>query len=292
MQGRIIKGIAGFYYVYAEDSNTYACRAKGIFRLLGTRPLTGDYVRMEVTDLKDMEGSITEILPRKSELLRPNVANIDQALIVFSLTCPEPNFLMLDKLILQYLANGISLIICFNKEDLAEEVLVKRVRSIYSGTGFPLLFISALKDEGTDEVKKLLKGRTTSVAGPSGAGKSTLINRLQDNIHSETGSISRKSERGKQTTRHSEIIPVDMDTFIMDTPGFSSFELYGTEAEDLADRYPEFDIDIGCYFTPCSHTHEPGCAVKDLVEKGAVNKVRYENYVSIYEELKSRRRFR
>ena len=292
MQGRIIKGIAGFYYVYAEDSNIYACRAKGIFRLLGIRPLTGDYCRMEVTDTKDMEGNITGIFPRRSELIRPNVANIDQALIVFSLTCPEPNLLMLDKLILQYQANGLTSLICFNKADLADEALLEQVRGIYSGTGYPLLFISALEGEGTDEVKKLLEGKTTSVAGPSGAGKSTLINRLQDNIRSETGSISRKSERGKQTTRHSEIIPIDRETFIMDTPGFSSFELCGIEAGELAGMYPEFDIDNGCYFTPCSHTHEPGCAVRELVEKGLINRTRYDNYAAIYEELRSRRRFR
>ena len=292
MQGRIIKGIAGFYYVYAEDLNIYACRAKGIFRLLGMRPLTGDYCSMEVTDTKDMEGNITGIFPRKSELIRPNVANIDQALIVFSLTYPEPNLLMLDKLLLQYLVCGLTSIICFNKEDLADEALVEQVRSTYSGSGCPLLFISALRGEGIDAVKQLLKGRTTSVAGPSGVGKSTLINCLQDNIRSETGSISRKSERGKQTTRHSEIIPIDRDTFIMDTPGFSSFELYGIEAEELAGMYPEFDIDDGCYFTPCSHTHEPGCAVKEMVDKGVINRMRYDNYAAIHEELRSRRRFR
>ncbi len=291
MTGRIIKGIAGFYYVFAEDGKVYACKAKGIFRLLGTKPLVGDRCVMEVTDEKDMEGSITSILPRSNMLARPNVANIDQALIVFSMTYPEPNLKMLDKLLVQYSSFGLSSIICFNKIDLSDEALIKRMKSVYENSGNETVFICALRGEGIEELKRLLSGKTTSVAGPSGVGKSTLINRLQDKVHSETGDISRKSERGKQTTRHSEIIPIDIDTFIMDTPGFSSFELYGVEAEDLSGFYPEFSIDAPCFFSPCSHTHEPDCAVKELVSEGRINRERYDNYVSIYEELKSKRRY-
>ncbi|HAG68735.1 MAG TPA: ribosome small subunit-dependent GTPase A [Lachnospiraceae bacterium] len=292
MRGRIIKSLSGFYYVYAEDGSTYACRARGIFRLLGIKPLVGDHCELEVTDTKDMEGSITEILPRKCELIRPSVSNIDQALVIFSLTYPEPNLLMLDKLLLQYSFNGLPSIICFSKEDLADDDIVLKMKEVYSGSGCPVRFICSLNGSGVEELKVLLKGKTTSVAGPSGVGKSTLINCLQDNICAETGSISHKSERGKQTTRHTEMIPIDRETFIMDTPGFSSFELYGTEPEAISSYYPEFGIKEQCYYSPCSHTHEPDCAVKAMVEAGLINRIRYDNYTAIYGELKGRSRFR
>lgn len=293
MQGRIIKAIAGFYYVYAQDGETYACRARGLFRKNGEKPLVGDLCRMEVTDLKDMEGNVTELLPRKNELLRPNVANIDQALIVFSLTHPSPSLVLLDKLLLQYTVYGIPSVICFTKEDLAEEEMIRELAEIYAGAGYPLLFICAKTGQGMEELKALLKDRTTSVAGPSGVGKSTLINSLQDKIVTETGSISKKSERGKHTTRHSEIIPIPLSesSYIMDTPGFSSFEVLGITPETLAEHYREFALPDPCYYMPCSHIHEPGCLVRERVEKGLIHRGRYENYIAIYGELKERRRY-
>ncbi|MCR4658635.1 MAG: ribosome small subunit-dependent GTPase A [Lachnospiraceae bacterium] len=290
MRGRIIKGIAGFYYVFAEDGETYACKAKGIFRLTGIKPLVGDYCEIDITDTKDMEGSINAIIPRKSELIRPNVSNVDQALIVFSVTYPEPNLMMLDKLLLQYALNGLSSVICFSKTDLADENSIFELKEVYEHSSYPTVFICSINGEGIPELKELLKGRTTSLAGPSGVGKSTLINCLQDKIYSETGSLSRKTERGKQTTRHSEIIPIDQETFIMDTPGFSSFELFGMDPWDLSAYYPEFDTGFECYYSPCSHTHEPGCKIKEAVENGEINKTRYQNYSAIFEELKERKR--
>ncbi|MBQ7562616.1 MAG: ribosome small subunit-dependent GTPase A [Lachnospiraceae bacterium] len=291
MRGKIIKGVAGFYYVYAEDQQIYACKAKGIFRKRNEKPLVGDRCLLDVTDPKDMEGNVTELLPRKNELIRPNVANIDQALLVFAATHPEPNLMMLDKLMVQYGLLGIPSIICFNKKDLAEQALVTKLSEVYEKAAAPVCFISALCGEGLAELRELLYGRTTSVAGPSGVGKSTLINCLQDQVVLETGDISRKSERGKHTTRHSEIFPIAEDTFIMDTPGFSSFELYGMEAEELAGQYPEFSLYNGCYYNPCSHTHEPDCAVKAALERGEINAIRYQSYTAIYGELKQRRRY-
>ncbi len=291
MHGRIIKGIAGFYYVYAPDSNVYACRARGIFRKNGQKPLVGDNVEFEVTHVKDMEGSITDLLPRKNALIRPNVANIDQALIVFSLTYPEPNLLMLDKLLLQFCIQGIPSVICFSKEDLVSSDFVKKMMDVYKGAGCPVISVCSMTGEGIEELKGFLYGKTTSVAGPSGVGKSTLINSLQDNIRTKTGEVSAKAERGKQTTRHSEIIPIGEDTFIMDTPGFSSFLLNGTRAEEIKDHYPEFKGISGCYYTPCTHTHEPGCSIKRLVDEGKIDPQRYENYTLIYGELKAGRRY-
>lgn len=291
MQGRIIKGIAGFYYVYAEDHQIYACKAKGVFRKRNEKPLVGDLCLLDITDTKDMEGNVTKILPRKNELVRPNVANIDQALIVFALAHPEPNLLMLDKLMVQYASLGIPSILCFNKKDLASEELLSEISGVYAGAGVSVCPVSALCGEGIGELRSLLSGKTTSIAGPSGVGKSTLINCLQDQVVLETGDISRKTERGKHTTRHSEILPIGEDTFIMDTPGFSSFELYGIEAEELAGLYPEFLNYNGCYYTPCSHTHEPDCSVKAALERGEINETHYSNYCAIYEELKQKRRY-
>ncbi|MCR5687987.1 MAG: ribosome small subunit-dependent GTPase A [Lachnospiraceae bacterium] len=289
MPGRIIKGVGGFYYVHT-DEGTYTCRAKGLFRLHGEKPLVGDIVDIDIISEDEMEANVCAIHERKNTLIRPNVANVDQALIIFSLTKPEPNFVTLDKMILQYLTFGLQVSICFNKEDLADDGWVSTIVSDYRGCGCPIIVTSAKEKEGIDELTALLAGKTTVVAGPSGVGKSSLINCLTGNAEQKTGEISEKLARGKHTTRHSEIIPLMNDTYIIDTPGFGSFELFDISPENLSEYYEEFNGRGACRFMPCSHTHEPECAVKAAVDDGLISQRRYDNYVYIYDGLKKNRR--
>ena len=288
MQGRIVKGVAGFYDVYVQDVGTFVCKAKGIFRKDHKKPLVGDYVTLDILSEQDMEGSITGILPRRNELIRPQVANVDQTLLIFALMSPLPNYLLLDKLMLQYEQQDIPILLCFNKEDLVEDADVAHVAKMYENSGCRILFTSAKSGEGVMEAAELLKGKTTVVAGPSGVGKSSLINCFQSDKTMETGEISRKLLRGKHTTRHSEIVPIEKDTYMMDTPGFTSYDVAGISCGNLADYYEEFRSYTGCYYKPCSHVHEPDCAVKAAVDAGNIAGERYEHYVQIYQELKER----
>ncbi len=292
MQGKIVKGIAGFYYVHVVESGVYECKAKGIFRRDGVKPLVGDDVEMEVTHEKDMEGNIIRILPRKNELIRPAVANIDQALVVFAVTKPRPHFNLLDRFLVMMESKHIPAVLCFNKADIAEAPEIAELKEIYSGCGYSLLFTSAKEEENIEELRKLLKGKTTAVAGPSGVGKSSLINLLQSEVKMETGSISAKIGRGKHTTRHSELIVIGDDSYIMDTPGFSSLYVKDLEKEELKYCFPEFMSLAGqCRFNGCDHIHEPGCVVKDAVEAGKIHRTRYEDYVMMYGELQERKRY-
>ena len=292
MQGKIIKGIAGFYYIYAENDEIYECKAKGIFRKDKQKPLVGDNVEIEVLDEQEKEGSVTAILPRKNSLIRPAVANVDQALVIFAITKPQPNFNLLDRFLIMMQQQDIPCIICFNKQDIDEEGKKQDYRAIYEQACFRTIAVSAAKKEGIDTIQELLRGKTTTVAGPSGVGKSSLVNCLQSGTVMETGSISEKIERGKHTTRHSELISIAPDTYILDTPGFSSLGLFGLEKEQLAGYYPEFvPFEKYCRFGGCSHISEPVCGVKDAVAEGEISRTRYENYCLLYEELKSQRKY-
>ena len=289
-QGRIIKGIAGFYYVDVQGAGVYACKAKGIFRRQGLKPLVGDLVTIEVTDEADREGNVTEILPRKCTLLRPAVSNVDQALLIFSMHRPEPNFNLCDRFILRMAVQGLPVILLFHKTDLSTLEEQDHVRADYQGSGCTCLFACAKTGEGIDELKTSLKGKITTVAGPSGVGKSTIVNTLQSDVWMETGSISQKIERGKHTTRHSELIPLEDGGYILDTPGFSSLLLPEIKKERLSSFYPEFaPFEEQCRFQGCSHLAEPDCAVKEALKAGRISRVRYENYALFYEELKERK---
>ena len=291
MQGRIIKGIGGFYYVHTP-SGVYECRAKGIFRKDNKKPLPGDEVRIAVLDETAKTGNLEEILPRKSSLIRPAVANVDQAMVIFALVSPKPNFNLLDRFLVMMEKQGIPSVLCFNKKDLADEAVLEEVKERYRESGYPILFVSAAKKEGIDEVRRLLRGKTTTVAGPSGVGKSSLINLLQNSVQMETGAISEKIERGKHTTRHTELMWVEEDTYILDTPGFSSVDLYGIEKEELGCYFPEIAAcGDGCRFVGCAHLAEPDCSVKQALSEGKISTGRYENYKLLYEELKNNRKY-
>lgn len=292
MRGKIIKGIAGFYYIYAEDGEIYECKAKGIFRKDNQKPLVGDNVEITVLDEKEKEGNLTDILPRKNSLIRPAVANVDQAFVIFAMVDPKPNFMLLDRFLIMMEQEGVPAVVCFNKKDLAAEEELEYLYHTYQNCGYQVILSSALKEEGLDEIREILKGKTTVVAGPSGVGKSSLTNCLQEDIQMETGEISRKLKRGRHTTRHSQVIPIAEDTYLVDTPGFSSLYLTEMEEQELKDYFPEFRKFEGqCRFQGCRHIHEPGCAVKEALENHEISTLRYEDYLGLYEELKEKRRY-
>lgn len=292
MQGKIIKGIAGFYYVHVAGSGIYECKAKGIFRKENRKPLVGDNVEIEVLDERDREGSLVGILPRKNELIRPAVANVDQALVVFAAARPDPHLNLLDRFLVMMERKGIPAILCFNKTDIAGDPRIRELAQTYRDCGCRILFTSAKKQENIRQLLGLLQGKTTTVAGPSGVGKSSLINLLQGDVCMETGAISEKIGRGRHTTRHAELIAIDEESYIMDTPGFSSLYTNDFEKEELKQYFPEFHPFEGlCRYSGCDHVHEPGCAVKEAVEAGKIHRTRYENYLEMYEELKNKRRY-
>ena len=292
MQGRIIKGIAGFYYVKCGNQLIYECKAKGIFRKDRKKPLVGDEVRMDVIDEEKRLGNITEMLPRKNELIRPAVANIDQALVIFAAASPEPSLGLLNRFLILMEHSGIDTVICFNKADLADEEKKKKLAAIYESAGYRVLFTCAGQGRGLEPVKELLKGKITTVAGPSGVGKSTLINCLQSETVMETGEISEKIERGKHTTRHSQLIALDTQTYIFDTPGFGSLSVSDLLPEELQQCCPEFAKYQGdCRFLGCAHINEPDCGVKQAVMAGEISTERYNDYVSLYTECKNKRRY-
>ena len=292
MQGKIIKGIAGFYYIYAEDGNVYECKAKGIFRKDNFKPLVGDNVEITVLNEEEKEGSVTSILPRRNSLIRPAVANVDQAFLIFAMENPKPNFLLLDRFLIMMKQQEIPAVICFNKKDVGEKEEMEKLYEIYTGCGYRVVLSSTYEGEGMDEIHEILKGKTTVVAGPSGVGKSSITNCMQGEVQMETGEISKKLKRGKHTTRHSQVIPVEKNTFLVDTPGFSSLYLTDMKEEELRDYFPEFVMyEPQCRFQGCMHIHEPGCAVKKALSERKISQQRYDNYLALYEELKEKRRY-
>ena len=255
---------------------------------MGIKPLVGDNVTIEVISEEDKTGNVVGIEDRKSTLIRPAVANVDQAIIIFAVKSPEPNLNLLDRFLVMMEYQKVPVVICFNKGDLTDDDYLAELRDIYSYTDYDILFTSAKTLEGQDELIKRLKGKTTVLAGPSGVGKSSIINTLQSDVLMETGEISKKLNRGKHTTRHSEIVPIsDNDnSYIIDTPGFSAVDIPDFKKEDLSSCFVEFDrVADKCRFAGCSHISEPDCEVKRLLSEGKLSKVRYDNYVKLYSEL-------
>ncbi len=286
MKGKITKGIAGFYYVWCEDHNLYECKAKGIFRNEGIKPLVGDDVVICVLDEEHRLGSIEEILPRTNELIRPAVANVDQAMVVFAMKDPVPNLNLLDRFLIMMQWQHVDTILCFTKQDIVSPSVERSYHQIYDPCVSKVLTVSNTRGMGITAVRECLEGKTTVLAGPSGVGKSSLLNSLDPMAGSATGEISEKIGRGKHTTRHSEIYYLGDHTFLLDTPGFSSLRPPDIDKDQLSHLFTEFEpYDGQCRYLGCSHTHEPGCVVKDALERGLINKSRYDNYVQIYNEL-------
>ena len=292
MTGKIIKGIGGFYYVVCENGITYECKAKGVFRNRKIKPLVGDNVEIEILDEEKNLGNIEDILPRFNWLNRPAVANVDQTVIIFAVSAPAPNFNLLDRFLINMEQHEVPTVICFNKVDLEGFRQSEDICRSYTKSGYEVLFISAESCYGIDVLEAIIKGKTTVFAGPSGVGKSSTLNSLFPDANVQTGGLSEKIQRGKHTTRHSELMFVDDDTYIMDTPGFSSLYTEGIEAEDLKLYFPEIAAYTGtCKFNMCNHISEPGCLVKKAVSDGRISKMRYDDYVMIYNELKEKRKW-
>ena len=292
MTGKIIKGIGGFYYVVCENGITYECKAKGVFRNRKIKPLVGDNVEIEILDEEKNLGNIEDILPRFNWLNRPAVANVDQTVIIFAVSAPAPNFNLLDRFLINMEQHEVPTVICFNKVDLEGFRQSEDICRSYTKSGYEVLFISAESGYGIDVLEAVIKGKTTVFAGPSGVGKSSTLNSLFPDANVQTGGLSEKIQRGKHTTRHSELMFVDDDTYIMDTPGFSSLYTEGIEAEDLKLYFPEIAAYTGaCKFNMCNHISEPGCLVKKAVSDGRISKMRYDDYVMIYNELKEKRKW-
>lgn len=286
MTGKIIKGIAGFYYVWCENDRLYECKAKGIFRKDNVKPLVGDDVEIQVLDEEKRLGNLEKILPRRNSLIRPAVANVDQAMVIFAMADPIPNLNLLDRFLVMMEWQEIDTVICFSKQDIVSEEEEKKLQNIYEKCANRVLSISNTEQTGIGQVRETLRGKTTVLAGPSGVGKSSLVNLIYPDAESETGEISGKIGRGKHTTRHSELFYVEKGTFLFDTPGFSSLHVPEVEKEELYQYFTEFAPYQGlCKYQPCSHIHEPGCVVKEKLEKGEICRSRYENYVQMYEEL-------
>ena len=291
MQGKIIKGIAGFYYVHVVHSGIYECKAKGAFRNKKVKPLVGDNVEIDIISQEDYKGNIIEILERTNELIRPAVANIDQSLVVFAVKRPDPNINLLDRFLVMMERQDIPVIICFNKCDMADDNELLQLKNIYVNSGYHVIFTSTLNGTGVDDVKRLLEGKTTAFAGPSGVGKSSMLNAIIPNANSETGDISEKIGRGKNTTRHTEIFNLGEDTYIMDTPGFTSLFTNDFDKEYLKDYFPEFRKYEGkCRFNGCIHENEPDCKVKEALSEGKISQKRYDNYIQMLQEIKNRKK--
>lgn len=289
MQGKIIKGIAGFYYVLVENKGIYECKAKGIFRNKSIKPLVGDNVTIDIIDEQQKKGNIIQILERDNELIRPAVANVDQAMIVFAVKKPDPNLNLLDRFLVMMEFQNIETIICFNKTDIGDDKFMQNLKDIYISAGYKVVFASAAEAEGIDKVKKSLRNKSTVFAGPSGVGKSSMLNALTKDYKMETGAVSEKIGRGRHTTRHSEIFCIGENSYVFDTPGFSSLFVPGMTKERLEDCFPEFvQYTEQCRFVGCAHISEPDCAVKQALQDGIISESRYENYKLMYEELKNK----
>ncbi len=289
LDGIIIKGIGGFYYVDV-DKKIYECRARGLFRNKNIKPLVGDYATIDVISEQDAQGYVVEIKERHVELIRPNVANVEQVIITMAVKKPSPNYILLDKLIILAESNFLEPIICFNKIELVDREDINKIRDIYKEAGYIVVLTSVKENIGIDELQSVMKDHINVFAGPSGVGKSSLTNLLQPGLELKVGEISEKISRGKHTTRHSELIELDFGGFVLDTPGFTSLDLSMINAENLALYYREFnDLTKSCKFSDCKHINEPGCTVLEKVENGEISKKRYDSYLYIHNEISSRK---
>ncbi len=289
IKGIIYKLLSGNYYVDAGGNN-YICRARGLFRLDNTTLLVGDKVEIEVDQFEVDKAYIVKRLERKNKLIRPPVANIEQSIVVMAAKKPNPNFYLLDKMILMSEIAGIKPIIVFNKADLVTTETIAEYKNHYKNTGYQVLAVSAETGENIDVLTKILDNSISAFSGPSGVGKSTLLNLFLPNAELKTGEISKKIDRGKHTTRHSELLKLTEDTYVLDTPGFTSLHVKGIELDELADYFPELLAHKDkCKYRDCAHINEIDCAVKTTLEKGEISNSRYRSYCMISDELRQRK---
>lgn len=291
INGKIIKGIGGFYYVDTEKG-LYECRARGIFRKNKITPLVGDRVSISVVDEENKKGVVEEIEKRDTELVRPPIANVDKALIVFAIKNPAPNLSLLDRFIVLAEKENLEIVIVFTKVDLdADGELLEELKSIYEVSGYKVIPVSNKLKLNIDKIKEELKENTVVFAGPSGVGKSSLLNEVDKNFELKTGEVSDKIKRGKHTTRHAELLKLECGGMVADTPGFSSLTLDDTDESELKEYFIEFDKYDDCRFgSRCIHENEPSCAVKEAVENGDISKKRYESYIQLLNEIRSGKR--
>ncbi len=288
MRGLIIKGIGGFYYVKTAEE-IFQAKGRGIFKKDGITLAVGDVVDIEVLD--DGDAVINSIEPRKNQFIRPPIANIDRFIVVFAATKPKPNFSIIDKFLIMAEQHHIEPVICVNKCDLAKPATIEEIKAIYEDV-YPTIFVSAETGEGIDDLMPYIQGHRVAFAGPSGVGKSTITNRIIPHANMETGNVSKKTARGKHTTRHVEIFEVEGGGFVFDTPGFTSFEILDAEEDNLSDFYPDLLKFKGqCRFDNCRHLKEPECSVRDAVERGEIHPLRYASYLANMEEIKKRKKY-
>lgn len=291
INGKIIKGIGGFYYVDTEKG-LYECRARGIFRKNKITPLVGDRVSISVVAEENKKGVVEEIEKRDTELVRPPIANVDKALIVFAIKNPAPNLSLLDRFIVLAEKENLEIVIVFTKVDLdADGELLEELKSIYEVSGYKVIPVSNKLKLNIDKIKEELKENTVVFAGPSGVGKSSLLNEVDKNFELKTGEVSDKIKRGKHTTRHAELLKLECGGMVADTPGFSSLTLDDIDESELKEYFIEFDKHDDCRFgSRCIHENEPSCAVKEAVENGEISKKRYESYIQLLNEIRSGKR--
>lgn len=288
-KGLLIKGYNGFYYV-ASEGVLWTCFLRGRFRVKKQDFLPGD--RVEFTKLEYPKGVIENVLNRTNRLVRPAVANVETALITFAFMNPAPDYLLLDRILIQVMAQNIKPLICFNKRDLVDDKTAQAIMKPYRDAGFTVLDVSANQKKGIESLKEALSGKITILAGPSGVGKSSIINALDLGYDLETGRLSKKTDRGRHTTRRVELLSLAEDTYIADTPGFSSLNLpEEIKKEDLGRFYPEFkEAAAYCPFSGCLHLKERECEVKNDVADGLIDNGRYDRYCLFLEELRERER--
>lgn len=291
MTGVIVKGVGGRYVVSVKGVR-YLCIAKGLFRKKQLTPTVGDRVEITpISETTEFKANIVSILPRKTLLIRPPVANATKIVLVVGAANPDPNLRQLDKMIIHAERQGLRTVICINKIDLSP-IRAEELSRIYHQSGYPVYCTDAASGEGVSSLLNEIKSEITAFSGPSGVGKSTLINYLVGYEVAEMGEISKKNRRGKHTTRHVELIELGSDTWIFDTPGFTSLDISGISVEKLNQYFLEFGkFSDSCKFSNCQHKNEPDCAVIAAVEQGKICKERYDSYLGIYEEIKNKEKY-
>ncbi len=290
-RGRLVKGIGGFYYVDVKG-DIFECKPRGIFRKKKIVPVVGDRVEISVLDKANKKGVIEKIDARRNELTRPPVSNVDQAVVVFAVTRPEPHSFLLDRFLVLAESQKLKIVICFNKTDLLKEAEYDEIVGTYKSIGYRVILTSGKQKIGIENLKKELMGKTTVFAGPSGVGKSTLLNCAYPNLQLKTGKVSPGTGRGRHITRHVELISVEEDSWVVDTPGFSSLAIGSINEEDLHYYFPEFISYIdSCKFNSCMHINEPGCGIKDAIKQEAISQQRHNSYIQLINEIRKSRRY-